>query len=268
MAEKPKPAAPPSTGDLKEWFAQEMAKAGQGGGGNFIGFPAGKTSLVGVAPGTVEHAQPLYGEGSQLLPVLSNATPQDIEKLQQRLIDAGLLDTDYRRGVWDPPSQQAFTQVLGLANASGTAWQDALKNYEDGTPMTWDAKTNSYVKGTAGTARTRAPLVTRYTNPDDLATAAQEVATSKLGRSFTPEELQRFVNAYHSTEGSSQASAHGAGASGGGYTDAPSVQTAADTFAKQADPTAYNAEQFLPLVEKMNEMLSGPGFDTTRPMEA
>jgi hypothetical protein len=138
-----------------------------------------------------------------------------------------------------------------------------MVSYESATPMQWDPKTGTYVAGTRGTGRTRAPVVTRFTSPDDLATTAQEVATAKLGRSFTPEELQRFIGAYHNTE-----SAASQAAAGGSYTAPSSPDVAAASFAQQADPDAYNAEQFLPLVQKMNDLLAGPTLATTKPMEA
>jgi hypothetical protein len=242
-----------------------------GGTTDFLGLPANTADSSGVVAADVAAQEkwkqgqtaPAYANGAQNLPVLQNWTPSDIAAIQTRLINAGLLDKDFRAGVWDTPSQQAFGEVLGLANNMGHPWQDALATYESSTPMQWDAKTGTYVKGTAGTARTRAPVVTRFTSPDDLATTAQEVATAKLGRSFTPEELQKFIAAYHGTE-SSASQAAGTGS----YTAPASADVAAETFAKQADPTAYNAEQFLPLVQKMNELLAGPNLATTRPMEA
>jgi hypothetical protein len=232
----------------------------------FLGLPAQTTDLSttlapNVAPGAVA---PRYYQGAEWLPVMKNATPQE-----RRMINAGLLDKDYRQGVWDAPSQAAFGQVLELANASGTEWQQALGTYENSTPMQWNAQTGTFVKGTPGTTRTRAPIVTRYTSPDDLAVTAQEVATSKLGRTFTPAELQKFIAAYHGTEQSaSTAQGAASGAGGGGYTDAPSMQTAADTFAQQQDPTAYTAEKFLPLVQHLNNLLAGPNLATTKPMPA
>ena len=147
--------------------------------------------------------------------------------------------------MWDAPSQSAFGQVLGLANNSGTTWHTALANYQNGTPMQWDAKTGTYVRGTPGTARTKAPVVTNFTSPDDLAITAQGVATAKLGRSFSPQELQKFIAAYHGTEQSATA----ASAAGQSFTAPATAANAATTFAEQADPTAYNAEQFLPLVQ-------------------
>jgi hypothetical protein len=268
-------AQPPANDNAAQYEAlkQQLIQSTQSGGGgkSFIGLPSQSTNLQGsLADVPQGQVAPRYYEGAQYLPVMLNSTPQEIATLQGRLVNAGLLaNTDFRGGVWDAPSQKAFMDVLGLANASGSDWQTALGQYEQGSPMTWDSKTNSYVKAGPGTSLTNAKVVTRFTAPDDLAAAAQEVATSRLGRSFTPDELQRFVRAYHGSEaGESAGQAAASGVSGGGFTAAASPAVAADTFAKQTDPTAYNAEQFLPLVQKMNDLLAGPGLATTKPMSA
>lgn len=251
---------------------------GSSGTADYLGMPANTADARGVITAD-QGAQQLwaqgkpaaaYANGAQYLPVIQSWSAQDIASLQQRMVNTGLMaNTDFRAGVWDTASQRAFTEVLGVANNMGRPWQDALQSYESGTAMVWDSKTNSYVKATPGTARTNAPVVTRFTSPDDLASTAQEVATSKLGRSFTPEELQKFIAAYHGTEQSTaQQQAAVSGVTGGSFTDTASPQVAAENFAKQADPTAYNAEQFLPLVQKMNDLLAGPNLATTKPMQA
>lgn len=262
---------PPPAFDLQAAIAS-LQQMGGTGTTDFLGMPSNTADPTAVLTqdqnAQLQWAQgkpaPAYANGAQYLPVLQSWTPQDISAVQTRLINAGLLDQDFRAGVWDAPSQQAFGQVLALANNMGHPWQDALTTYESSTPMQWDAKTGTYVKGTAGTARTKAPVVTRFTSPDDLATTAQEVATNKLGRSFTPEELQKFIAAYHGTEQSATAAA----AANQSFTAPSSPDVAAATFAQQQDPTAYNAEQFLPLVQKMNDLLAGPNLQTTKPMQA
>lgn len=272
-SKKPAPAPAPAPGgiDINALMAQAQTMGGAGTT-DFLGLPANTSDPAAVlAADKAAQGQwakglgaPAYANGAQYLPVLQNWTPGDIKTVQHRLINAGLLDQDYRDGVWDKPSQDAFGQVLALANNMGHPWQDALSSFESATPMQWDPKTGTYVRGTAGTARTKSPVVTRFTSPDDLATTAQEVATNKLGRSFTPEELQKFIAAYHGTEASATQAA-----AGGGYTAPSSPDVAADVFAKQTDPTAYNAEQFLPLVQKMNDLLAGPSLPgLTKPMSA
>lgn len=274
MAKTPSP--PPQSASAAILNAPIPTFAG-GGTLDFLGMPSNTSdsSTVVTADASAQlqwqqgHNAPAYANGAQYLPVMQSWTPQDIASIQTRMINAGLLDNDFRAGVWDQPSQQAFGQVLALANNMGRPWQEAMTSYESSTPMQWDAKSGTYVKGTKGTSRTNAPVVTRFTSPDDLATTAQGVATAKLGRSFTPEELQKFISSYHSTEASTaQAASAASGAGGGSYTQTSDPSVAADVFAKQSDPNAYNGEAFLPLVQKMNDLLSGSQFQTTKPMSA
>lgn len=281
MADPKKPAPTPPAGgiDIQALIAQAQQMGGAGTQ-DFLGLTANTadTSAVVAADQAAQtqwaqgKTAPAYANGSQYLPVIQSWSPQDIATVQGRMVNTGLLaNTDYRAGVWDQASQRAFGEVLGVANNMGRPWQDALQSYESGTAMMWDSKTNSYVKATPGTARTNAHVVTNFTSPDDLATTAQEVATAKLGRSFTPQELQKFIAAYHGTEQKAtadQAAASATGVAGGSFTAPATIQNAATAFAQQTDPTAYNAEQFLPLVQKMNDLLSGPNLQTTKPMSA
>lgn len=267
-------SAPTPKLDVASLLASIPTSAGAGTA-DFIGLPS-NTASPGALMALDEAAQAqwaqgnaaaAYGTGAQMMPVYQSWHYQDIDNLQRRLGAVGLLDKDYQRGAWDEASQRALQPILGLANNMGRPWQDALAQYETGTPMVYDQKTGTFNATKAGTSRTRSAITTAFTNPDDLATAANTVAQTKLGRSFTPDELQRFVRAYHDTEASATAAQNAAGA-GGSYTQAQSPGGAAESFAKQTDPTAYNAEQFLPLAQKMNEMLNTNPFDTTKPMSA
>lgn len=282
MADAKKPTTPAPAAPTGAFNLQAAIQSLQGLGGSgtvdYIGMPANAADPSAVikadqgaqAQWAQGNPAAAYATGSQMLPVIQNWSSTDIATMQKRMSDSGLLaNTDYQGGVWDDPSQRAFAEVLGMANNMGRPWQDAMSSYENGTAMIWDSKSNSYVKAAAGTARTKAPVITRFTNPDDLATAAQEVATAKIGRTFTPAELQHFVAAYHSTEGVVAANqAAVSGVTGGSYTDAPSAATAAETFAKQTDPTGFAGEQFLAMAQHLNGLLAGPNLATQKPMEA
>lgn len=274
MAPKTPPAAPasqPAKIDVSALLAS-LPTGAAGGTTDYLGLPV-NTASPQAAQAADEAAQAswaqgqkaaAYANGSQMMPVYQSWSPTDIDNLQRRLIGVGLLDQNYQKGVWDATSQKAFTEILGHANNMGAPWQDALANYETGSPMVWDSKTGTFVKSTPGTARTRGIVLTNYTSPDDLATTAQGVATAKLGRSFTPQELQKFIAAYHGTEKAASTSQ----AANQDYTSPASMTTAATTFAEQQDPTAYNAEKFLPMVTRMNQLLAGPNIQTTKPMSA
>jgi hypothetical protein len=271
------PQQPAQPGQLDPTSLLNSIPSGGGAGTqDFIGLPVNTASpqqlqAVDEAAQSAwaqgQHAA-AYGTGSQMMPIYQSWNHTDIDNLQRRMVAVGLLaNTDYRAGVWDAPSQKAFEEVLGMANNMGSPWQDAMAQFETGTPMMWDSRTNSYVRAGPGTSRTNSRVTTQFTNPDDLATTANGVAQAKLGRSFTPDELQRFIRAYHDQEaGASAAQADAAG--GGSYTQAPSADVAAATFAQQTDPTAYAAQKFLPYVQKMNDMLNTNPYNTTKPMQA
>lgn len=241
------------------------------GTADYLGLPANTATAAGVlAADKAAQAQwaqgapaAAYANGSQYLPVIQQWSPQEIATVQTRMVNTGLLaNTDYRAGVWDAQSQKAFAEVLGVANNMGRPWQDALQSYESGSAMMWDSKTNSYVKATPGTARTNSHTVTSFTNPDDLATTAQEVATAKLGRSFTPQELQKFITAYHGTEKAATDAVN----AGNDYTNPASMQTAAQTFAQQTDPNAFAGEKFIAVANHFKDLIAGPQLATTKPM--
>lgn len=271
----PAPAKTPGPAPPNLDVGAMLANIPTGGGAgttDYLGLPANTADPRAVlAQDAAARAQwdagqpaPAYANGSQMLPVLQQWTPEDIDNVQRRLIGAGLLDKDYLKGVWDAPSQSAFAQVLGLANNMGRPWQDAMANYETGNPQVWDAKTGTFVTAKPGTARTRTPIITNYTSPDDLATTAQGVATAKLGRNFTPQELQKFISAYHGTE----KSASDAQSAGQDFTAPSSPTGAATTFAEQADPTAFTGEKFLTMANHFKDLLAGPNLATQKPMSA
>lgn len=268
----PGPAAP-GTLDINALMAMARQTGASAGTTDFVGMPANApdSSAVVMADQAAQQQwqqgknAPAYANGSQYLPVIQSWTPQDIATVQQRMVNSGLLsNTDFRGGVWDTASQRAFAEVLGVANNMGRPWQDALGAYESGNAMTWDSKTNSYIKATPGTARTNSHVITSFTNPDDLATTAQETARAKLGRSFSPQELQKFIAAYHGTE----KAATTAQSAGQDFTNPASMTTAASTFAQQTDPTAFAGEQYMAMASHFKDLLAGPGLATTKPMQA
>jgi hypothetical protein len=269
MAEDPKAAGQASSSQiLQDLVLQLQSGGGQQQTEDFLGLPPNQSSLdIGSYQAPIEVGQKAarYKPGSQLLPLLENWTPQDTWKLQQQLVGIGVLDDDFRQGVWDPNSQNAFAEILSYSNGAGIDWRDGINKYNAGKPMTIDPKTGLPVKRTSG-KKGQAPLVTRFTNPDDLATVANEVAQKRLGRTFSQDELNKFVSSFHGQEAGTQGAAYAAGnAAGGGVADAPTAQTAAETYAKQVDPVASTAMNVIPLIEGVNELMRGVS-GTVEPM--
>lgn len=243
-------------------------KSGGGTSSNFIGLPASGPESTGanvdLAPGaasTGTKALPRYTQGAEWLPVRQGMTPIQLQTLQDKMVDGGLLDGPFSYGGWDAKSQQAFSQVLATANNSGTDWETALSGIiNTGTTSTVDPKTGKIVALTPGQKKLKSVSL-EYTNSDDLATVANNTAQQKLGRYFTQDELNRFVNSFHGQE-ETEAQDKQAGLPA---TAPSSPDVAAQTFAEQADPVAAKARNGLAMIQQINSALSGMGLGGAEP---
>lgn len=185
-----------------------------------------------------------------------------VEELQRRLWAGGFY----------PPSTQLEDITPGLPDPlTAKAWENLLDRsanyYAAGKRMTvWevldegaailgpDGAGGAGGRGSGG----RAPLVTELTNPEDLKYVAQRTAVGTLGRALRPDELNRFISSFHGSQQSAQAQAYNqAGGAGGSVVSAPNPQAAAESFARQADPTAAGAHDFVKVFDSFSKMLGG-----------
>lgn len=152
--------------------------------------------------------------------------PDRIAEMQSQLVDAGLLDpTDYHRGTWDGQSAAAYKEVLAAANSSG---RDAV--------TTLALMRSSYV-GKAGPKR--APLVVRYTSPDDVRAIVNNVAVNRIGRYLTNEEMDPAIGAWHAVQRQFQEQSYAAedpAGPGGAVTQPPDLQTFGDVRVRAEHP--------------------------------
>lgn len=205
-----------------------------------------------------------YFKGDERLPAALNA--RKVEDIQSKLYHAGLLEGDFIKGVWDPITEAAYESLLSYANATGLDKDDALLAYQSGDPMEIDPKTGqprSRKVGTKGVST--AKLSIRYSHPNSVADAANQVARQRLGRAFNSDELSRFVAAYHQEEQKAQTADFNAQQSGGASTEAPSIEAMAGRFANEADPDAAHANRLMDYAETINGMLSGTNFGQATP---
>jgi len=132
---------------------------------------------------------PIYYEGDQLDAPFTS--PEDIARLQVELVQAGLLTSAYRRGVWDPATQEAYAMVLTYANQGGeqfgmgpghrsTAWRKALDMLKE-NPEAFDEAVPDYV-----------PEVYLAPNPEAIKGAIYNTFNSMLGRDPTELELRQY----------------------------------------------------------------------------
>jgi hypothetical protein len=280
----PKPK-PPSAADLNVQIGEIIDRAlgarGVGDKTGFLGLPSGSTANetgaymdvpTPAAPG--QKAPPIYRDGAQNMPLLSGWDPLKIGALQTQLVQAGVLDDDYLDGWWDPVSAKAFETILAEANDVGTPDYNVIINARiNSQPMEIDPKTGIARRrtGTGTKNSQRAPLSLTLSNKDDLTATAQEVAQKRIGRTFTPDEINRFVSSYHAAEGANQRSQYGdqtPGGAGGATMVNASAETAANTFAEQVDPVASQARNMLPMVKSISDLLNGSeDVNTVQPLQ-
>lgn len=253
---------------LSDLVTRLTSGGGQTGTKDYIGFPANSADrALGEYVDPVDTASRArrYQPGAQLLPLMDDWTPQDVRKLQTQLVSAGVLDDDYHDGIWDPTSQEAFAEILGFSNGAGVDWREGLNRYMSAGVMTIGPDGKPVRSKSLG--KKRAPLVKKFSNPDDLATLVNDAAQKRIGRALTEDEMQKFANGYNSVEGSTQQAAYNAEVGGGGITDAPTPETAARLYTEKLDPVASTAMNIVPLIQGVNELMRGVQ-GTTQPLES
>lgn len=274
------PAAPSATDQaLQDLYNQFAAlKSGPSSTLNYLGQPAGnatpiinaaveaqgKASPGGIARDANKQPLPRYYAGAENWPAKTDMTPDQISKLQDQLVQAGQLipsaSNPFQRGVWDDQSAQALGKIMVSANNTGSDWPTALQHFMDSEPMIIDKKTGMARKRLPGeAASTQAPLSLRMSNPDDLADIANTAAMKRLGRTFTQDELNKFVTSFHGAETATQTADYNAQSAGGSATATATPSVAADKFAEQVDPVAAQARNVLPLVSSIDQFLKSGG---------
>lgn len=163
---------------------------------------------------------PRYFDGDQFTP--GSLPPETIARMQRDLARSGLLKADYHIGVWDAASANAYEYLLGAANAAGDDEETTLARFLQ-SPLEEEKPK-------------REPLVIRQTHPDDLAAVADTVARRTIGRKLRPDEISRFVSAYHAAESGAQQNAYNAQPGGGTVTDAPDPSSMAAAQIESSNP--------------------------------
>lgn len=170
-------------------------------------------------PGTYQRPPvgPRYFEGDDWLP--ATLSLEERAQLQQAMLSAGVYDKNdvVRFGLWDATSRKAYRSVLELANGSGLSVGDALRSWSRAAPAEEETST-------------RAPLVTRVSNPKDLARLADSVARKVIGRKADPATVARLTAEFQAAQAGEQRQAYNMAETGGQITEAQ-------------DPQSYMAER-------------------------
>lgn len=162
-------------------------------------------------PGTIGGRPPAYHDGDEFKP--ATLDPASVGQLQAAMAAAGIL-SDFRYGVWDEPSRNAYKQLLGEANAAGLSAEQMIQQYSQGVSMggsgggpggeggggggggRWEFDENGepiwveeqYVPP---------PLEIKTTNPEDLKRAFRTAIIDTMGEGWNQAQIDEMVNAYN-----------------------------------------------------------------------
>lgn len=180
-------------GQLDQWEAEIQARRGSP-----IGVPddfvAQRTVIHGPGdigmggPGSfVRPVEPRYFEGDEFSP--AGLDPAQITQIQQRLVDAGLMEPDtYWAGFWDSQTAGAYKQALGMANQSGLDVDKALEELARTLP---ESIKEQRAQAEAAKVFQEPPFV-----EPDYATLAQDAKSyfrSRVGRDPTEAEMAEWT---------------------------------------------------------------------------
>lgn len=160
---------------------------------------AGETDATPYAVQGLRGVQ--YFSGDEWTNLPPNGSP-DLIALQQSLIQTGLLSsTGVVLGSADSKTASAMAKLLAASNSAGTQWEDTLA-----------ARLAAKAQGDQLTApRTKAPLVIKLTDPNDIKAVVRTAAQKILGGDLDPGELDQFVANYQTAEQAYQTQSYTAG---------------------------------------------------------
>lgn len=172
----PKPLGVPET------YYAEVPTAGTTSPTAFLPLPEG---AMGPPHAVVP---PRYFEGHEFVPV--GLSVEDMAELQRKMFDAGLYSPEEakvaRIGVWVEgfgATLNAYTRLLGFANAAGISADEALAQYKQ--------RSEQFGQLPGGGTLTA--------NPADIRAIANTAALRRRGREMDEQELAAFERAYRTT---------------------------------------------------------------------
>lgn len=190
---------------------------------------------------------PHFFDGDELKP--ATLAPGQVARLQEILVQIGVLDGEFTKGYWDPRSISAYKQVLEFANQSGIA--------DEMTAIQRIAETGG-LAAKVGSDK-RAPLTVRRSNPLDLKKNADAVAQSVLGRKLREDEVPSIVSAIQALETQAQTQAYNAAETGGAVTEPPTVEAFVEQKLRLDNPVEARTMDELETGNEFFDLLSGSG---------
>lgn len=194
-----------------------------------------------------EHGRPVptsrYMDGDEWIP--ANYPGDMLYQLQQQLVQAGLLTSNFTAGVYDPATREAYKNLLGLANASG---QDANRTLAQ------------LVSNAAAAPQLPAePLITQTTDPTVLRQTFRKAVIDLTGEGWGREKINDMVAAYNQAEIARQKEAYDMQLAGesGNVVGMPSPADYIESQVMERDPEGVAGEQALDYLSDFMNMASG-----------
>lgn len=229
--------------DILEQLGPQTPASSGGGypGGQILG-PRSQGWMIGQSL----VGRPGYTHDDANMPV--GRPPEDIARLQQALIDAGLLNQNrmVAAGAWNAAEQTAFRKLLTFANLNNMTWQEALGVYSQ---MAAQGRATGQGYGSTGSSSGGGDNVpvfqAQVSNPDDIRLALKDASGSlRAGGAFDDATLGRLVEAYQAQEIADQRAAFDAQLTGQTVTQPRSAETMARNLIRQQDPAGVGAREY------------------------
>lgn len=139
-------------------------------------------------PGTIGQQGPRYFDGDEFTP--ASLDPASIGEMQRNLARAGLL-TNFRYGVWDGNSAEAYRKLLENANAAGQTAEMMLARMVESPEI-------DLTGGGGGRGGVLPQIAT--TNKEELRQVFRRAVIDTLGQGWSQEQIDELVNSYNFQE--------------------------------------------------------------------
>lgn len=165
-------------------------------------------SAQGSGPGSVRDQGVRYFDGDEWRP--ASLGPAGVGSLQEMMAAAGILTDDFRYGVWDEASRNAYKNVLAEANGMGLTADQIIRLRGQSATMPGAGGSGS---GSGGGGSWQfdengnpvfvpeqyqaPPLELRTSNKDDLRRVFREAIIEQMGEGWSKAQIDELVDAYN-----------------------------------------------------------------------
>jgi hypothetical protein len=183
-----------------------------------------------------------YMDGDEWIP--ANYPGDMVYMLQQQLVQAGLLTSNFTSGVYDPATREAYKQLLGLANAQG---EDA------------NMTLSQMVANASAIPQPAEPLLTQTTDPAVLRQAFRRSIIDLTGEGWSRDQINDMVGAYNQLERQRQQEAFNLEQSGmsGNVVATPSPMDFIETQVQEQNPEGVQEEEALGFLNDFLQTVGG-----------